>query len=166
MDLARAVGRYINIWMILGAILIALCLFCAVLSLVWFARSNASQANSATAVFYVIPYHTSTPAPATPSPAPTGVINNDSLPPSPPPGEIAAGAYVQVTGTGGDGVRMRSQAGLEAEIKFLGLESEVFQVVDGPVLMDGYTWWLLVAPYDENVRGWAVSNYLKVVQNP
>jgi hypothetical protein len=166
MDLARTVGRYLNIWIILGAVFIALCLLCAVLSLVWFARPSQPQTTPATAVFYVIPYHTPTPIPATATPAPTGAVSDGELPPSPPPGDLAEGAYVQVAGTGGDGLRMRSQAGLEGEVKFLGLESEVFQIADGPELVDGYTWWLLVAPYDPNIRGWAVSNYLQVVQNP
>jgi hypothetical protein len=48
----------------------------------------------------------------------------------------------------------------------LGAEAEVFQVSDGPREIDGYTWWYLVGPYDESRRGWAVANYLSVVQNP
>jgi hypothetical protein len=51
-------------------------------------------------------------------------------------------------------------------VRFLGLEAEVFQVSDGPRQVDGYTWWFLVAPYDASVQGWAVANYLAVVQNP
>jgi hypothetical protein len=48
----------------------------------------------------------------------------------------------------------------------LGVEAEVFQVRDGPRDVDGYVWWFLVAPTDETRGGWAVSNYLAVVQNP
>jgi hypothetical protein len=76
------------------------------------------------------------------------------------------GAFVQVTGTGGDGLRMRSKPGLDGEILFLGLEDEVFRVDGGPQEADGFIWWLLVAPYDETIQGWAVSNYLEIVQNP
>jgi hypothetical protein len=79
---------------------------------------------------------------------------------------VAKGGFVQVIGTGGDGLRLRSEPGLNGEIRYLGLESEIFRVDDGPTMLDGYTWWLLVAPYDETVRGWAVSNYLKSVPNP
>jgi hypothetical protein len=39
-------------------------------------------------------------------------------------------------------------------------------VEDGPKDVDGFTWWYLVGPYDASRRGWAVSNYLSVVQNP
>jgi hypothetical protein len=97
---------------------------------------------------------------------PAQVNPEGAIPPSPPPGEVAVGAAVQVIGTGGDGLRLRSEPGLQAEVKYLGLEGEIFTVDDGPVLADSYTWWFLIAPYDETVRGWAVSNYLKAVPNP
>jgi hypothetical protein len=74
--------------------------------------------------------------------------------------------YVQITGTGGDGLRLRTEAGLGSEVRFLGLEDEVFLIQDGPQNADGYVWWYLVAPFDETRRGWAVSNFLQVVQNP
>ena len=79
---------------------------------------------------------------------------------------IAVGAYVQISGTGGDGLRLRTDPGLDSEVRILGAESEVFQVEDGPKDVDGFTWWYLVGPYDASRRGWAVSNYLSVVQNP
>lgn len=76
------------------------------------------------------------------------------------------GAFVQVSGTGGDGLRLRAEPSLDGEVRFLGLESEVFRVEDGPEEVDGYTWWYMVAPYDDSVNGWGVSNFLAVVQNP
>jgi hypothetical protein len=76
------------------------------------------------------------------------------------------GAYVQITGTGGDGLRLRADPGLDGEVRFLALESEMFQVMDGPRQEGDYSWWFLVAPYDEKVKGWAVANYLTIVQNP
>jgi hypothetical protein len=76
------------------------------------------------------------------------------------------GAFVQVTGTSGDGLRLRAEPGLIGEVRFLGLESEVFQVKDGPRQVDEYTWWFLAAPYDESVQGWAVGNFLALAQNP
>jgi hypothetical protein len=56
--------------------------------------------------------------------------------------------------------------GLEGVVRFLAIESEVFQVTDGPREVDGYTWWYLTAPSDGTVQGWAVANYLAVIQNP
>jgi hypothetical protein len=75
-------------------------------------------------------------------------------------------AYVQISGTGGDGLRLRVEPGLKSEVRILGAEDEVFEVKDGPREADGFTWWYLVGPYDQTRRGWAVSNYLQVVQNP
>ena len=65
-----------------------------------------------------------------------------------------------------DGLRIRTDPSLQGQIKFVGIEAEVFQVKDGPREVDGYTWWLLVAPYDETLNGWAVGDYLEIIQNP
>ncbi|HOD45540.1 MAG TPA: helix-turn-helix domain-containing protein, partial [Anaerolineaceae bacterium] len=82
---------------------------------------------------------------------------------------IGIGMYVQILGTGGDGLRLRSGAGMSYDPIFLGMEAEVFEVMDGPREGDGYMWWFLKAPYDPNRKGWARSDYLSVVstsQNP
>jgi hypothetical protein len=63
-------------------------------------------------------------------------------------------------------LRLRSEPGLNGVVRFLGLESEVFQVKDGPRQVDDYTWWFLVAPYDASIQGWAVGNFLVPAQNP
>ncbi len=86
--------------------------------------------------------------------------------PSPPPGVIAVGDYVQIVGTGGDGLRLRGEPGLAAQVLMLGSESEVFKVDEGPREADGYTWWRLIGPFDTNRGGWAAVNFLQVVQNP
>jgi hypothetical protein len=62
---------------------------------------------------------------------------------------------------------LRVEPGLDSQVRLLGLETEVFQVTDGPQEVDGFTWWYLVAPFDETRNGWAVSNYLAATtQNP
>jgi hypothetical protein len=76
---------------------------------------------------------------------------------------IGVGDYVQITGTSGVGLRFRSSAGTDGTPLFLGMEAEVFKVKEGPKDKDGYTWWFLVAPYDEKRSGWAAANYLAVV---
>lgn len=150
--------RTINGWVVLGGLaLMGL--------LVWVFLSGLQPARtlnpSEPAALVIIPAPTSTPkiAPtATLEPTATAspvVVNGG--------GEIAIGAYVQITGTGGDGLRIRSGAGLTYQPHFLGYESEVFQVRDGPKDADGYTWWYVVASYDNNRSGWAVQNYLSVV---
>ena len=83
-----------------------------------------------------------------------------------PDNEIAIGAYIQITGTEGVGLRLRAGPGLSTELLFLGEDSEVFQVKDGPKEADGYTWWYIVAPYDDSRAGWAAANFLTVVPPP
>ena len=79
------------------------------------------------------------------------------------PGSIGIGIFVQVSGTGGDGLRLRTGPGLTSEMQFLGLDGELFQVGDGPVDQDGYTWWFVVGSYDETRQGWAAAEFLEVV---
>lgn len=78
-------------------------------------------------------------------------------------GGISQGVFVQILGTGGDGLRLRRDAGTSADILFLGYESEVFKVTDGPKEADGFVWWYLTAPYDDKRSGWAASNFLRVI---
>jgi hypothetical protein len=110
----------------------------------------------------MIPAPTSTPL-ITPTTTPDPLLVGT---PTIPANVIAVGGYVQITGTGGDGLRLRSAPGLTSEQLFLGEESEVFQVRDGPQEANGYTWWYLVAPYDESRSGWAAANFLLVVPPP
>ena len=49
---------------------------------------------------------------------------------------------------------------------FLGYDAEVFVVKDGPRQADGYTWYYLVAPYDDTRAGWAASNFLNIIPAP
>ncbi|MGQ9833457.1 MAG: hypothetical protein ACUVRJ_06635 [Candidatus Villigracilaceae bacterium] len=107
-------------------------------------------------------------------PAPTATPMVQALPPeislagtpTVPANEIVLGSYVQITGTDGDGLRLRSAAGLNAEPLFLGYDEEVFVVRDGPQQADNYIWWYLVAPYDETRAGWAAANFLTLISAP
>ena len=131
----------------------------------WLSRPGPQASSPGTAVLAVIPAPTATPIPPTPAPptpSPTAQVVN--VPPA--PGNVSLGAMVQIFGTGGDGLRLRAEPGLGSEIRFLALEGEIFEVKDGPREQGGFTWWYLVAPFDEQVRGWAVVNYLAEVQNP
>jgi hypothetical protein len=155
----------LNPWVIGGAILVGIVLLGTTLALLWFTRPQPAAAIPGTAVLNVISVPTRTPIPLTPT-LPAGISATPSVPPSPPAGTIALGAQVEINGTGGDGLRLRADPGLEGKVRFLALEGEIFQVKDGPQALGGYTWWFLVAPYDEKVQGWAVENYLKPVSNP
>lgn len=106
-----------------------------------------------------------------PAPEPTATMSlpTPSATPAPlvyPPGgeDLAIGALVQVVGTEGENLRLRREPGLEAIIMFLALESEVFEIRDGPQTVDGFVWWFVVNPYDLSKQGWAVSNFLGPLQ--
>ena len=163
MDGRSILRFFISPWVIGGTLIVGFCMFTGTLLYLFGTRTKQNSLPAATAILQVIPVPTFTPTlpPPTPSPELTA-----TLPVPPASGNITVGSFVQVTGTGGDGLRLRSDPGLNGTPRFLGMETEVFQVSDGPRQADGYTWWLLVAPYDSSVQGWAVANYLVVEQNP
>ncbi|MBN1305767.1 MAG: SH3 domain-containing protein [Anaerolineales bacterium] len=160
----KSLRDLINIWVILGAFVSALILL-VISFLAMGVRAQASRnvIGFEPADLTIIPGPTSTPVPlptSIPDPLLYGTL-------TPEPGVLAIGAYIQITGTKGDGLRLRSEPGLDSELLFLGYDSEVFQVQDGPIEADGYTWWYLAAPsYDEGRSGWAAADFLGVVPSP
>lgn len=149
----------INLWTILGAFLVAGCLLLTTLAAIgWIHPHRPGDQGFVPADVTVIP-----PSTLTPSPAPTA-----TPPGTPGPGstEMGIGAYVQITGTEGAGLRIRSAPGLNSDTVFRGEEAETFKITDGPQQADGYTWWHVVAPYDETRAGWAASEFLTVVPAP
>ncbi len=165
MEFEKLIRYFFNPWLVFGAIGIGVALLIATLLLLSWTRTPGATGIEGTAVITVIDLPTATPIlpTATPTevktPPPTGL-------PLPPPGDISKDAYVQVIGTGGDGLRLRVGPGLDRDVRLLGVEDEVFLVQDGPIQADNYTWWFLVGPFDEARQGWAVANFLRVVQNP
>lgn len=165
MDWRTVIRWFLNPLVVGGALIVAMLLLGATLALVYFTRPGPSPVQQATAVLNVISAPTVTPIP----PTATAVLTpTSSLPVPPPPvsGTISVGAYVQIANTGGDGLRLRIDPGLAGEVRVLGAEAEVFEVSDGPKEVDGFTWWYLEGLYDQTRRGWAVANYLAVVQKP
>lgn len=149
----------LNIWTVTGAITIAGCLLLITLIAIgWTRPHQASPEGFVAADLTVIAPPTVTPTPA-PTETPGGTV-------TPPPGEIGIGAYVQISGTEGAGLRIRSAPGLDSDTVFRGEEAETFLVQDGPKQADGYTWWYLVAPYDSTRAGWAAADYLAAVPPP
>ncbi|HEX2696581.1 MAG TPA: SH3 domain-containing protein [Anaerolineales bacterium] len=149
----------INIWTIGGALFVAgFLLLATLISIGWLGPRHGPDVGLAPADVTVIPPPTATVLPS-PTPIPEGTI-------TPPPGQIAIGAYVQINGTEGSGLRIRSAPGLASDTVFRGEEAETFQVKDGPQQVDGYVWWYLVAPYDNSRAGWAAADFLAVVPSP
>ncbi len=149
----------INLWTILGALFFAGCLMVITLGLIGFIRPHQpGETGFVPADITVIPHPSVTPSPVPPT-APAGTA-------APGTSQVAVGAYVQIQGTEGAGLRIRSAPGLNSDTVFRGEEQETFKVADGPQQADGYTWWKVVAPYDETRTGWAAADFLAVVPAP
>ena len=149
-----------NKWVILGALLLTgFLLLITAISIGLTASHQSSDVGFAPADVTMIPASTSTS-----SAPPTPTIDPFASPTS--PAGIAVGNYVQITGTEGQGLRIRKTPGLDGEFEFLAYDSEVFVVQDGPRDVDGYVWWYLVAPYDDTRVGWAAADFLSYVPAP
>jgi hypothetical protein len=127
-------------------------------------RPEASPAASQIPGLTIIPAPTPTPLPPTPTrtqPPPTPTLS-----PTPGPGQLAAGVYVQIHNTGAEGLNIRAEPGLTAQVVFSGFDDEVFVITDGPVDADGHSWWKLTASYDSARSGWAAADFLVVIDSP
>lgn len=154
------VRELVNKWVILGALGLA-----GLLLLITAIAIGLTSARRNSGIGFV-------PADVTVIPAPTGTSGAPPTPTIDPfatptsPAGVAIGNYVQITGTEGQGLRIRAEPGLGGEFQFLAYDSEVFVVQDGPREVDGYVWWYLVAPYDESRVGWAAADFLSYVPEP
>ena len=156
--------RYATPGVIIGALGVGFVLLALGAAALFFWMPPLLAANEpAEMALTVIPGPSSTPQPPTASPPPTSTATATISPLL--PGEMGVGSYVQVINTG-VGLNIRSQPTTSGDVEFLGYDSEVFIVRDGPVEADGFTWWYLVTPVDETRAGWAAATYLEVVANP
>ncbi len=147
-------------WVFIGGIGVGVLLLVFVLLFAWAFKPGEITSNTSEVQFTVVPAPSATTTPtlvvnATPTPeGGTPLVQNG----------FKVGVYVQIFGTEGGGLRLRSTAGTSGSILSLAMDSEVFQIVDGPQSADGYVWWYLESPYDKNRAGWAASDYLTVIQ--
>jgi hypothetical protein len=137
----------------------------AVLSITAVARRASGGGQEAAPVVTLIPRSSPTEEMVPPSPT---VLPTETPQPAATPysatGRIEVGLVVEVFGTDGDGLRLRSDPGTAGTVQLLAGETEVFVVQDGPVEADGRTWFYLVSPSDASRAGWAVSDYLQLAQ--
>jgi hypothetical protein len=127
-------------------------------------RPPASLGAAPTPVLTVIFAPTETAVPL-PTAAPESATPTATAPPASGQG-IQVGDLVEVFGTGGDGLRLRADPDLRSPVLALGVDSEVFQVDQGPTQADDFEWWHLVNPYDTAKSGWAVGAYLTPLDTP
>lgn len=151
----------INPWVIAGSVLIATVLLVVSFLAAGQLTPSDKTSYSGEAAITVIPLPTQTPTPLPLQPeVPAGTPTDE------PDVGIQVDGYVQISGTEGEGLRMRSDPSLDGEIINIGLEGEIFLVIGGPEDRDGYLWWQLEAPLNGTRRGWAVSNYLEFAPSP
>jgi len=154
------VRELVNKWVILGALA-----FAGLLLLITAVAIGLTSARRNSEVGFVPANVTVIPAPTGTSGAPPTPTIDPFASPTSPTG-IAIGNYVQITGTEGQGLRIRAEPGLGGEFQFLAYDSEVFVVQEGPREVDGYVWWYLVAPYDDTRVGWAAAYFLTYIPEP
>jgi hypothetical protein len=153
----------LNLKVLLGALGIAACLVLVTLaSIGWTRPGPGRDFGFVPADLTVIPAPSSTPD-VTPTFTPDPLLVGT---PTLAPDQIGLGGFVQITGTEGQGLRLRADPGLNSAPVSLGYDEEVFEVRDGPQEADGYTWWYLVAPYDETRAGWAAADFLGAIPSP
>ncbi|GAB4547542.1 MAG: hypothetical protein OHK0023_09080 [Anaerolineae bacterium] len=114
-----------------------------------------------TATYTVGPPPTLTPLPQV---QPPPILPTIAPTPTLPPGDFRVGVNVKVVGVGVTGLNVRSGAGLGAELRFIAAEGAQFVVVAGPQQASGYEWWEIQSTENPTQRGWAVRNFLEVVQ--
>jgi hypothetical protein len=172
-DEPRGQGLVVPWWAFVIVILVVAGITCGMWYLVLSNRGDAAATSagpSPTPIFLVI---TATPTlgapgeagpnetPIGPTAAPTGepTVTPTAAEPTAVPIEI--GGQIVVIGTEGAGLAVRQGPGVDFAYLFVADDGEVFNVQDGPASADGYDWWYLVDPADEDRAGWAVSDYME-----
>jgi hypothetical protein len=152
-----------NIWnvpVIAGTLIIVLLLTAIAFAYFYFLPNPEVKTIDPTAIIFVIDGPTATIPPPTATTVPdateTPTIVTDT--------EIKIGSLVQIFGTGGEGLNLRTDPSTSAGIQFLGYDLELFEVVDGPIQAEGYWWWFLQTPVEHTRSGWAVENYLEIIE--
>jgi len=98
----------------------------------------------------VMPHITETPTVMWPTPT------EESL--------MAPGQYVQVTGTGVLGLRLRSEPGLNAATTDVAAEQSILKILAGPQQVDDIEWWQLES--SDGIAGWAAGDFLVLTAEP
>jgi lysozyme len=72
---------------------------------------------------------------------------------------LMVGSIVEVTGTAGDGLNVRSSADSAGTVIGVEMDGSRGVAQEGPVVSGAFTWWLV--QWNSGVMGWSVDNYLK-----
>ncbi len=127
-------------------------------------RANTGFVSDASPVLTIVALAT-----LTPSPVPTNTLEVTRVAGTPTAllevSTFKIGELVEIFGTEGDGLRVREEPGLASKVIYLGIDNEVFEILDGPLSLEEYEWWLLQSPYNEARAGWAVGVFLRAIDS-
>ncbi|MGD2179446.1 MAG: SH3 domain-containing protein [Anaerolineae bacterium] len=155
-----------RVWVFAVFAAILLFALCGFWGLYLFRGRFAAQNPTPTAIIWT-PIPSPSPA-ATPSLTPTEPPSSegpaDATPTASP--DIAIGNYIEIAGTGGYGLSLRSGPGLNYARMDVASEGETFIVVEGPTTAGGSPWWKVRDPESEERAYWAIGNYLKPIEHP
>ena len=156
-----------NLWgliwsgpVIAGSILVAALLLAASFAYFFFQPEPADIGVIPTASIYVIDGPTATAIPPTPTRMPAATETPEVVTGT----DIGINSLVQITGTDGEGLNLRTLPNTTSNIQFLGFDLEIFKVVDGPIFAEGYWWWYLETPVEHDRSGWAVEDFLEIIE--
>jgi hypothetical protein len=162
---------YVPWWGFALVILVVAGLTCGLWGVVLLSRGNGVSGPTPTPIFVVIT------APATPGPSSEGTVPPETEVPTPETAAtteptattglttvIAIGSKITINGTGGDGLAVRQGPGRDYQYVFVANDGDEFEVQDGPRDADGYTWWYIVDPQNPDRFGWAVADFMQVIQ--
>jgi hypothetical protein len=153
--------RIIKPWVVLSGAAVGILLLISTCLIVILFRGAPTSTMHPTAIVRYIPAPTATQTPLSQNSSDLATAT------SMPPGEnLAIGSNIRVEGTGGDGLRLRSSAGLQGQIKFLVKDGEELIIDDGPKEIDGYIWWHVKSLTDETIAGWGVADYMIFIVKP
>ena len=83
---------------------------------------------------------------------------------TPTPKPLAIGFSAVVVDVGNQELNIRNLPGLiDSQILFRAPEGSLFEIIEGPQEADGFTWWKVLDTQFQ-IEGWAVANYLQVIQ--
>jgi hypothetical protein len=155
-----------NKWsiLILSGVVVGVVLCFGVVILGGTHRANSESVSDASPVLTIVALTTKIP-----SPVPTDTLEVTRVAGTRTPlleaPTFKIGELVEIFGTEGDGLRVREEPGLTSKVIYLGIDNEVFEILDGPLTLDEYEWWLLQSPYNEARAGWAVGIFLKAIDS-
>jgi len=143
-----------------GATLVTVLLLLTLFAYLYFLPEPEELVADPTASIFVIEGPTAT----IPAPTATNIPPSTATPEIVTDTDIKINSLVQIVGTDGEGLNLRTEPNTSSEIQFLGYDLELFKVVDGPIFSEGYWWWYLETPVEHTRSGWAVEDYLAIIE--